>query len=195
MRIFYVLLISLFIVGCSSDPAPKDVYYRVEAVDIKALEAPVLKGLVEVARFTSDVVNDERGLLYRKDTESPEIRQYTYHRWADSPTRMLQHAMIRALRVSHATTDDVISPDVNAKPKWEISGRLYHIEEVLEGDHRVVIDMDINLRNMKKRKNVLIKNYRAEVPVSGTTLDEVTDGYNKAFAMIVDWFFEDIAAL
>jgi ABC-type uncharacterized transport system auxiliary subunit len=194
MHWFCAGLCLLLLSACGSGPAPKDYFYRLEALGVDKLASPLSKKSVEVERFKSDLVTDDRSLVYRESLDTPELKNYTYHRWSDTPTRLMQSVFTRGLRDANFTSGSVMEADGRSSPDYFLHGRIYHLEEVKDDGHFAIVDLDLALRDKSNKKNRFTKNYRVQEDISGGDHADVVAAYNRALGIIVSDFISDARA-
>jgi len=176
--------------GCSSDPVPKDSYYRLErAAEVTPLTGGPIKGTIDVPPFRAEGMLNERALIYR---EGASLTQYSYHSWLEPPSIMLQRAFIDALRAAQAFTM-VASPEMRLDRDYELRGSVRQLEQVIGGG--VVIALDISLRRVRGDREMLLKTYRAEEQSGGDAVDAAIGAFSRALDRVIAQFLGDVASL
>ena len=117
------LLTAAFWAGCAWGPAPVDHFYALEPGAPSARAAKPLSGTLQVDRLRSSAMVGERNVLYRKDGNASEINRYSYHRWSDPPTILLQTELVAHLKAAGAA-DTVMAATARVKADYVVSGRL-----------------------------------------------------------------------
>lgn len=178
--------------GCASGPAPIDHHYRIEVAAPETPAAKRLNGVLQVDRLRADALAAERDVLYQKGSDRSEIRQYTYHRWSDSPVILLQTELITFL--DEAGTADVVMPvTARTQPDYLVSGRLHHFEQVLDSNPRVDVEIHLTLTSSDGR--VLInQRYREERTATGRTVAAAANAFGEAVHDIFERFLADLSA-
>lgn len=165
--------------GCVSGPSPRDHYYRVEVAAPERLPEPLLGGALEVDRPRADALTNERPLLFRESADSPRLEQYAFHQWADSPTLMLQAALVTYLREAGAARQ-VVTPELRVQPDFRLTGRLLRFERVLGAGGGAVLEVEYALTDASGGDLLLLATYRETRPAGGgvesaaAALDEAT---------------------
>jgi ABC-type uncharacterized transport system auxiliary subunit len=176
--------------SCSSDPVPKDSYYRLErAAEVTPLAGGPIKGTVEVPAFRAEGLLNERALLYR---EGASLSQYSYHAWLEPPSIMLSRAFIDALRAAQAFTM-VASPEMRLDRDYELLGSVRQLEQVIGTG--VVIALDMSLRRVRDGRELLVKTYRAEEQAGGDAVEAAVSAFSRALDRVIAQFLGDVAAL
>lgn len=192
-RLFVVTVLAVG--GCLSGPAPTDQFYQLELPEpIHKFDTPPLNGTLQVTRPEANAVMGERPLLYRQNSQSTQVHRYTYHRWVDSPTILLQQEMTRYLRASFLA-DQVITPQFRVKVNYLLSSRILKLERIVDGSHRVVLELELGITSIRDNQALLIKTYREEESANGTNMEDSVVAYNQALAKILNRFLEDVSIL
>jgi ABC-type uncharacterized transport system auxiliary subunit len=172
--------------ACSSDPLPRDTFYRLGAPAAAQQRAGgPLMGTLEVPPLRAAGIVNERAILYR---EGAQLAQYSYHAWVESPAAMLQNSMMDVLRQAQAFSN-VVSPEMRLDRDFELLGTLREWEHVRSGN-TVAIEIDVVLRRVRGNQQLLLKTYRASEPVAGDSIDAVV----AAFARGMDSIYKDLIA-
>ena len=192
-RVLVAGALAASLAGCAAGPAPSDHFYRLEAVPPSAtLESPALLGTLEVRRLGSDALTGERPLLYSESGDSSQLHRHDYHRWADSPTTMIQAELVAYLRAA-AAASVVATPDMRVEADWVVSGRIVRLERVLGGSPpRVVVELQLSVVREKGRELVLLESYREELEAGGSGIGRSVEGFNRALGAIFERFLADL---
>ncbi len=195
-RFILSLLAMAPLVACSSDPVPRDTFYRLGAPATPAVLAggPV-KGTVEVPLFKAQGIINERAVLYRQAAR--ELSQYSYHAWLEPPSVMLQRVFVGALRDAQAFTA-VATPDMRLDRNYELTGNILEWEHVLpQGGNgpAVAIALEIGLRRVAGNQQVIMKTYRVTEPAAGESVDAATMAFTSGLDKVVAQFLADVAVL
>ena len=178
--------------ACSSDPVPRDVFYRLGApATAPARAGGPIAGTLEVAPLRSAGIVNERAILYREG--ATQLLQYSYHSWVEPPTAMLQRSLIEVLRTAQAF-QNVVSPDMRLDRDYEIRGELKQWEQV-RATNTVAIDMEFTLRRVRDNQLLLLKSYRSDMPAAGEGIEAVTAAFTRGTDAIFAQMLADLAAL
>jgi ABC-type uncharacterized transport system auxiliary subunit len=182
--------------ACSSDPVPRDTFYRLGPTAIPApLAGGPIKGTVEVPLFRAQGIINERAVLYRESAR--ELAQYNYHAWLEPPSVMLQRAFVEALRGASAFST-VASPEMRLDRDYELVGNIREWEHVLPQDGSgpaVAIGIDIALRRVAGNREVLTKTYRVTEPASSESVDAAVAAFTTGLDKVLAQVLADLAAL
>lgn len=188
-----VLLAALALGACSADPVPLNSYYRIDAATPPARTGGPIQGVAEVPPLRGEGIVNDRAILYR--VSPSELRQYSYHFWADGPTAMLQGELVDALRGAGAFTS-VVTPDMRVNRDYEILGRVAKLEhDAASGSAKVVIEIEISVRAVRDGRQVLLKTYIAEAPASSTSVPDAVSAFSQAFSKIAAEFVADLGSI
>ena len=182
--------------ACSSDPVPRDTFYRLGPAATPApLAGGPIKGTVEVPLFKAQGIINERAVLYRESAR--ELAQYSYHAWLEPPSVMLQRVFVEALRNAQAFTT-VASPEMRADRNYELMGNIREWEHVLPqggSGPAVAIAVDIALRRVAGNQEVIVKTYRVTEPASGESVDAAVAAFTSGLDKVMAQVLTDLAAL
>lgn len=182
------------LVGCSSSPVPIDTYYRLEqGAAIAPRAGGPLKGLAEVMPLRGEGVVNGRAILYR--SAPSELRQYSYHFWADTPASMLQRDLIDALRSAQAF-ETIALPEMRMNRDYEVMGALRKLEHDVSGSNpRAIIELELAVRKTRGSQPLLLKVYKAEVPAAADGVSAAIPGFSTALDQIFTQFVADLAQI
>ncbi|MSO97256.1 MAG: hypothetical protein EXR11_03415 [Rhodospirillaceae bacterium] len=182
------------VASCSSAPVPTDTFYRLEPRSAPPTRAGgPIKGIAEVAPLRGEGIINERAILYRSG--AAELRQYSYHFWADTPAAMLQRALIDALRSARAF-DTIVNPEMRLNRDYEISGTIRKLEhDVTSGGSRSVMEVELGVRKVAGNQMALLKTYTAELSASGGQVDAAVAGFSGAVGQIFTSFITDLGQI
>lgn len=180
------------VAACSSEPVPRDSFYRLGTPTVSQQQAGgPIKGVLEVPPLRGAGLVNERAILYR-DTPQ-QLAQYSYHAWVEPPTSMLQQSLIDALRQAQAF-DTVVSPDMRFDRDFEIFADLRQWEHV-RAENVAAIEIEIALRRVRGNQQLLLKTYRANEPATGAGIDAVVGAFTRGMDSIYKALVSDLGAL
>ena len=190
-----LLLAPLAITGCFGAQPTPDFFYRlnVPAPEIH-LDSPALEGTLQVTRPWADALTSERHLVYRKDRNHSQLNHHAYHRWADSPTLLLQQEMTQYLRKA-GLAQQVVTPEIRTKADYALSCRIAKLERVIDQSPRVILELELGITSMKDRKTVILRTYREEQSTTNREVSSSVNAYNQALANILHRFLNDSSKL
>ena len=195
-RLILSLAAAALLSACSSDPVPRDIFYRLGPAATPApLAGGPIRGTVEVPLFKAQGIINERAVLYRQSAR--DLSQYSYHAWLEPPSVMLQRTFVEALRAAQAFTA-VASPEMRLDRDYELVGNIREWEHVLPQNGAgpaVAIAVDIALRRIAGNSEVLVKTYRVTEPTAGESVDAATAAFTTGLDKILAQVLVDLAAL
>ncbi len=183
---------TLAVAACSAGPVPTDTFYRLRSANPPSRSGGPIKGVAEVLPLRGEGIINERAILYR--ISGTELRQYTYHFWADGPAAMLQNELIAALRKANAF-ESVVKPELRLNRDFEIAGRISKLEHDTSGTAKAILEIEFSVRRVAGNRQALMKTYTAEVDAAGGSVAAGVDAFSEAFGRVVTAFVTDLAGL
>jgi len=163
------LALVLIVAGCAAaPPVPEDNFYRLQAIYAgTATSGKLLPGTVEVDRFVADGLTSERPIVYSDSGNPNQVKAYHYHFWIKPPTVMLRDELVSFLRAAQVA-DRIVTPEMRAQPNCVLTGRIKHLEQVLEEKgSRTLIEVELGLRRPRDGKILYLNSFRAENDAGG----------------------------
>ena len=191
-RNYCVLLIVLVLCSCATNaPVPDDHYYKLPWEQVALPQVRLTAGTIFVEQFIADGLYRERALLHTVDKLGIELKQYHYHYWIDSPSRILRDQLIRYLAASNAATS------VSAVP---VASAVLGIHGIVKGferreyDHtdQVFVDLEFRVDKHGKDTPLLMSDYQAQVGVAGPEMNDVVIAFETALSQIFARFLADL---
>ncbi len=197
-----VTLLVLFIGGCAvlPPPPPDDTFYRLPTPAAAGrLSEPALPGVVEVVRFTADGVTGERALVHARAGGSHVLSSYAYHLWTDSPTALLQEALVDHLRAAGAA-ETVVTSNLRLVPDFVIQGHIKRFEQVAAlgpagraaGAAEAVVAIELAVTDRRDERLVLLRDYEARRPASSGAPEAAVRAMSAAVAEVFEAFVADL---
>jgi ABC-type uncharacterized transport system auxiliary subunit len=115
-------------------------------------------------------------LLYQVGTH--EVGAYEYHRWVDTPDRMVQSSIVRMLRAS-GKFQSVDTPRSGARADYVLQGRIYEFSEVDKPELFSRVSLEVELHEIKTFRTVWTRTYTHEERVDGKQVPDVVDSLDK----------------
>lgn len=184
MRCSVLLCCFLTLTACSSQaPLPTDHYYHLpELRDVNSDEKRV--GSISVITFQAEGLYQERAILYTEN--QIEIKQYHYHHWTDSPTRLLQERLAERLRLS--SISDLVLNTFEGNSELIIKGQIKAFERLQQkGSESVYVKLLLQVNSNTEHAPILHKEYVQTVVLPSNNITNAI----KAFAEAVDLIFSD----
>jgi cholesterol transport system auxiliary component len=185
------LLSAFALAGCLSGPPPADHFYRLEVGDPAGPVEKPLGGTLHVDRFRVDAVLGDRHMLYRQDSDTAEIRQFTYHYWSDPPSLLVQTELTEYLQEARAS-GVVMDANARVKPDHTITGRIRRFDQVVGSEPGVVVEIDVSVR--AAGAIVLQKSYIERRTASADTPSAAADAFAEAVQAVFVRLLADVDA-
>lgn len=186
--------------GCGTVPEVPEVrYYRLPpAAELPNAESEAFQQALVVEPLTADGVYNEQAILYSLKPDG-NLKPYHYQLWSDPPGRMLQRRLIahlRASRMAPLVTDRMPA----AQPSLRITGLIERFERVkisgTAADERWQVYVALQFRiDRNDHRPLLERNYRAEVPTQGASIQATVRAFAKAIDDCFAQFRGDLVAL
>ncbi|GJM04153.1 MAG: hypothetical protein DHS20C09_01440 [marine bacterium B5-7] len=185
MRHNFLMCCLLTLVACSSQaPLPTDHYYRLpELKDVNSDEKRV--GSISVIPFQAEGLYLERAILYAED--EIELKQYHYHHWSNSPSRLLQERLAERLRLSGVS--NLVLNTFEGNSELIIKGQIKAFERLQEkSGERVYVKLLLQVNSNTAQTPILYKEYIqiVELPSNNNITNAI-----RGFAEAVDLIFRD----
>ncbi len=195
MRLFVSALFAVLLVSCAQPPVPQDHFYRMQVpMPASGLAKTPLAGTLEVARFQADGLTAGRPIVYSEAASPLEASEYHYHFWTDTPTVMLRDELVSYLRqVGAAKT--VITPEMRLEPDFVLTGRIMRLEQVRGTSSKVLISVELALRDRREDRLMMVKTYSMEGDTAGPGVAAAVGAMNTGAADIFARFVADVSRL
>ena len=115
-------------------------------------------------------------ILYQTGTH--ELGAYEYHRWVETPDRVVQDSLVRLLR-SSGRFQSVDTARNSLKPDYIIQGKIYEFAEVDKPQVFARVSLEIELHDAKTGRTVWSKIYTDEESVSGKEVPDVVHSLDE----------------
>ncbi|MDD3518987.1 MAG: LPS assembly lipoprotein LptE [Chromatiales bacterium] len=168
--------------ACATSTPPTDHYYRLAMTETPAARPQPLTNVLEVARFSTGALLDNRPLVYADARRAHELQTYHYHFWADRPTAMLQGQLVDYLRAAGIATQ-VVTPELRTRADHVLSGRIRRLEQVTGDQPQIAVDLELVLTD-RAGNVVLLKDYRRVVDTRDVAVTAAVAAINGAIADI-----------
>ncbi len=188
-----IYLVIFTLGGCSAQkPVPEDRYFRLPDVAASSIQhTPLSDGIVYVSIFESNGLHRERALVYSDSREGVELRQYHYHHWVDSPTRMIRDHLVHYLRAIGAAPTIVSSIDPDSK--IEIKGKIHRFDRVINNDTIEVV-VALELSADRGGRLLHVGDYILTEPAGGRAMNDTVEAFHRALTNCFNQFVSDVAA-
>lgn len=189
-----IILLSFFLVltACSTQaPLPTDHYYRLPELrdidsDQKRLDS------ISVLNFKAVGLYQERAILYTED--QIELKQYHYHHWTDSPTRLLQERLAERLRLSGIS--NLVLNTFEGNSALIIKGQVKAFERVQQkGSESVYVKLLLQVDSNTKGAPILHKEYAQTVILPSNNIANTIRAFAEAVDLIFNDFYVDLSEI
>jgi len=152
-------------------------YYR---IDVPAAPAAVPDNVfgvtLQVDNIDSPPLMRDGRILYQVGTH--EMGAYEYHRWVETPDRIVQDSLVRLLR-SSGRYQSVETQRNSAKADYIIQGKIYEFSEVDKPEIHTRVSMEIELREGNSDRTVWSRLYTNEELVDGKEIPDVVESLDQ----------------
>ena len=174
-RCLVVLALSLAAAACGATRPIK--YYQLEIPSPAAAPARSSSSVtLQVGNIESPPIMRDGRILYQTGTH--ELGAYEYHRWVETPDRVVQDSLVRLLRGS-GNFQSVDTPRSSAKPDYIIQGKIYEFAEVDKPQIFARVSLEIELHDAKTGRTVWSKIYTNEESVGGKEVPDVVHSLDQ----------------
>ena len=164
-----VLVLSLAAAACGATRPVK--YYQLEIPPPgTSATGTGFSFALQVGNIESPPMMRDGRILYQTGTH--ELGAYEYHRWVETPDRVVQDSLVRLLR-SSGKFQSVDAARNSLKPDYVIQGKIYEFEEVDKPQVFARVSLEIELHDAKTGRTVWSKIYTDEESVDGKEVPDV----------------------
>lgn len=179
--------IFLLIAGCMADAgcvSTRPVHYYTLGAPAPPANQGKPDGLILLVGSiaTPEALQDGR-IRYR--TGSNEAGAYEYHRWTERPGSMVRNALIRALRNS-GKYRRVLESGSSNNGDYLLRGKLDEFAEVDHASIQTKISLHVELVDRKTNQNVWDHMVEREEPVSGKSVGDVAQSFDRNLQHVVN---------
>ncbi|KIL98224.1 hypothetical protein CCC_01285 [Paramagnetospirillum magnetotacticum MS-1] len=184
-------LLLFVLTACTGPAAPPDAFYRIEvAAPAQRLPKPVLPGVLEVNRLTSDGVAAERAVAFAR-TEGGALAHYKYDFWSEPPGILLQDRLEHYLSES-GLAGRVVTPELRVLSDWVLRGKVRRFEQIADRSE-VVADLELAVVGARDGRLVLLETYAVRIPAASDRVEDAARAMEKAVNEIFARFLADLA--
>jgi ABC-type uncharacterized transport system auxiliary subunit len=152
-------------------------YYQLEVPLPSAAAASTGFGVsLQVGNIESPPIMRDGRILYRVGTH--EVGAYEYHRWVETPDRVVEESLIRLLR-SSGKFQSVDTARNSIKPDYIVEGKIYEFSESDKPQVFARVSLEIELRDAKTGRTVWSRIYTNEESVSGKEVADVVHSLDQ----------------
>ncbi len=177
--------------ACGQPELPTDHYYRLQAAQPAPLAQPVLKGTVEVNRFTADGLVAGRPIVYTEPDQPHQVKEYHYHFWTEPPTILLRDQLVATLRAAKIA-DTVTTPEMRANADYVLTGRIIRLEKIEGSQPKGALEIELGVR-AANGKIVFLDVYKVEIAAENNSVAAGVRALNQAIDQTYAKFAADLA--
>lgn len=192
MRCRVLLCCFLALTACSSQaPLPTDHYYRLPAVSGITPDEMRLNS-ISVITFQAEGLYQERAIVYTEN--EIELKQYHYHHWADSPSRLLQERLAESLRLSNISK--LVLNTFEGNSELIIKGHIKAFERLQhKGNESVHVKLLLQVKSSSKHGPILHKEYVQTIALPSNTITNAIKAFAEAVDLIYSDFYVDLVEI
>jgi ABC-type uncharacterized transport system auxiliary subunit len=174
---FQVCLILTLCALSSACVSPKPIrYYRIDLPATSTPAGPVYPVALAVGTIDSPPIMKDGRILYQVGAH--EVGAYEYHRWVETPDRMIQSSLVRLLR-SSGKYPSVEEQRSNVRADYIVAGKIYEFSEIDKPEILTRVSMEIELRDTTTGRTVWSRLYTREEPVLGKEVPDVVKSLDQ----------------
>jgi ABC-type uncharacterized transport system auxiliary subunit len=175
LRLLIAVTASLLAAACGAARPIK--YYRLEIPSAAPAAAAAGFGVsLQVANIDSPPIMRDGRILYQVGTH--EVGAYEYHRWVETPDRVVQDSLIRLLR-SSGKFQSVDTPRNSLRPDFIVQGKIYEFAEMDKPQIVARVSLEIELHETKTGRTVWSQIYTNEDSVDGKEVPDVVHALDQ----------------
>ena len=173
--LFIAAAVTVITTGCGASRPVR--YYRLEIPQVAAAAGgagfPVS---LQVGDIEAPAMMRDGRILYQ--VRIHELGAYEYHRWVETPDRVVQDSLVRLLR-SSAKFQSVDTPRNSLRPDYIIQGKIYEFSEVDNPQVSARVSLEIELHDARTGRTVWSRVYMHEESVTGKEMPDVVHSLDQ----------------
>jgi ABC-type uncharacterized transport system auxiliary subunit len=176
-RLRYVIVLALSLAGAACGATRPIKYYQLEIpAPAPAPTSTAFSVALQVGSIESPGIMRDGRILYQTSTH--ELGAYEFHRWVETPDRVVQDSLVRLLRAS-GKFQSVDTPRNVTKPDYVIQGKIYEFAEVDKPQVFARVSLEIELHDAKSGRTVWSRIYTNEDSVEGKEIPDVVHSLDQ----------------
>ena len=170
-----VAILCVLISACGAARAIK--YYQLEIPSPAPAPAGTGFGVsLQVGNIEAPPIMRDGRILYQVGTH--EVGAYEYHRWVETPDRVVQDSLVRLLRAS-GKFQSVDTPRNAVKSDYIVQGKIYEFSEMDKPEIHSRVSLEIELHDAKTGRTIWSQIYTAEESVNGKEVPDVVHSLDQ----------------
>jgi|GEM_PF-227106 len=189
-----VVFAALAVSACSQPEVPPDRFYRIDvAAPSPTNQKTAIAATLVVERPDAAGLADGRPIVYIDSARPNEMLEYNYHFWAEPPSIMLRDQLVDYLRTA-GIANTVVTEDLRISADYAVTGKLKRLERIVGDSPKVVIEIELGLRDNRQSRLLHLSTYRGEAVPADDSVSTAIDAFNAAFTDVCALFASEIAA-
>ena len=131
---------------------------------------------LQVGNIEAPPIMRDGRILYQVGTH--EVGAYEYHRWVETPDRVVQDSLVRLLRAS-GKFQSVDTPRNAVKSDYIVQGKIYEFSEMDKPEIHSRVSLEIELHDAKTGRTIWSRIYTAEESVNGKEVPDVVHSLDQ----------------
>jgi ABC-type uncharacterized transport system auxiliary subunit len=175
VRVCLIATLCTLVSACAAGRPIK--YYRIEIPALPPAGTATAFGVtLQVGRIDSPAIMRDGRILYQVGAH--EMGAYEYHRWVDTPDRLVQDSLVRLLR-SSGRYQSVDTQRSSGMADYVVRGKIYEFSEIDKPEINSRVSMEIELHDAKSGRTVWSRLYTHEESVAGKDIPDVVESLDK----------------
>jgi ABC-type uncharacterized transport system auxiliary subunit len=172
-----LILLTLWLAAAACGATRPIKYYQLEIPSPTPANAREGFSLaLQVGNIESPPIIRDGRILYQTGTH--EVGAYEYHRWVETPDRVVQDSLVRLLR-SSGTFQSVDTARNIVKPDYIVQGKIYEFAEIDKPQVFARVSLEIELHDAKTGRTVWSRIYTNEESVEGKEVPDVVHSLDQ----------------
>ena len=139
--------------------------------------------------FQADGLYRERAILYSEN--EIEIKQYHYHHWVDSPSRLLQEHLADML--SSSGISKIVLTTFEGNSNLIIKGKIKAFEQKKSGNQSsALVSIEFRVDRSNDNQPILFKQYTQVISSEESSITSVIGAFGVAVNNIYTNFYNDL---
>jgi ABC-type uncharacterized transport system auxiliary subunit len=172
-----MILMCAVLQSCSAGRPIK--YYRIDppAVPVTQPASGAAFGVaLQVGNIDAPPIMRDGRILYQ--VGSNEVGTYEYHRWVETPDRMIQNSLVRLLR-SSGKYQSVETPNSGARADYIVLGKIFEFAEIDKPEIFTRVSLEIELHDARSNRTVWSRVYSGQEMVRGKEVPDVVQSLDQ----------------
>lgn len=175
VQVCLIATLCMLVSACASSRPIK--YYRIEVPALPpAAAVAAFSVTLEVGNIDSPPIMRDGRILYQVGAH--EMGAYEYHRWVDTPDRMVQNSLVRLLR-SSGRYQSVDTRRSSVRADYTVQGKIYEFSEIDKPEIHTRVSVEIELHDAKSGRTVWSRLYTHEGSVGGKEMSDVVESFDQ----------------